>query len=173
MGMSYWTLVVGAVVLAGCGGGGSRSEPGKAAGGVAGRADSGAMGMGHRDSGGMGMGHGDSGGMGMGGMPMQGMPMMSGMRAHMDSMMRMSPGHMRSMTAMHERMMSEMMDRMGADMRTMKMSGSPEWNALTDSVKQDLAELPHLEGPELSARMRAHADRVKRLMAMHEEMMRK
>jgi hypothetical protein len=117
----------------------------------------------------MGMGHMDSGGMGMGNM--QGMSMMSGMRAHMDSMMRMSPQQMQAMMAMHQQMMSRMMDGMGADMRNMKMSGTPEWSALTDSVKQDLADLPSLKGQQLSARMRAHTGRVERLIAMHEKMM--
>ena len=44
-----------------------------------------------------------------------------------------------------------------------------EWSALTDSVKQ--AELPSLKGQALSARMRAHADRVRRLIAAHEQIM--
>jgi hypothetical protein len=72
---------------------------------------------------------------------------------------------------MHESMMSQMMDGMGSDMRGMKMSATPEWNALTDSVKEDLAELPNLKGQALSTRMRDHAERVKRLIAMHEKMM--
>jgi hypothetical protein len=161
MGMPHWALMVGALALAGCGGGGNRAEPSRDTGGM----------MGHMDSSGMGMGHMDSGGMGMGGMNMPGMQMMSGMRAHMDSMMRMSPQQMQAMMAMHQSMMSRMMDAMGSDMRGMKMSGTPEWTALTDSVKQDLADLPNLKGQELAARMRAHADRVKRLIALHEKMM--
>ena len=151
MGTSHWALLVTALAVGGCNGGGDRAE--RAA-----------------DSAGM-MGHMDSGGMEMGGMNMQGMQMMAGMRAHMDSMMRMSPQQMQAMMAPHQEMMSRMMDGMGADMRGMKMSGSPEWNALTDSVKQDLAELPNLEGQALSARTRAHGERVRRLMAMHEKMM--
>ncbi|MGH7510010.1 MAG: hypothetical protein ACREA0_02985 [bacterium] len=153
MNASHRALLVGALALAGCTGGGDRTER-------------------SRDTGGM-AGHMDSGGMKMGEMPMQGMRMMTNMRAHMDSMMRRSPQQMQSMMATHQGMMSQMMDRMGGDMRGMKMSGSPEWNALTDSVKQDLAELPNLKGQTLSARMRGHADRVLRLMAMHEKMMRK
>jgi hypothetical protein len=149
--MSQWALLIGALAVVGCNGGGDRAE--RAA-----------------DTAGM-MGHMDSGGMGMGGMNMQGMQMMGGMRAHMDSMMQRSPQQMQAMMGMHQEMMSRMMDGMGADMRGMKMSGSPEWNALTDSVKQDLAELPNLEGQALSARMRAHGERVRRLMAMHEKMM--
>ena len=159
MGMSQWTLLVGALALVGCGRGGDRAETTRDTGGM----------MGHMDSGGMGMGRMDSGGMGMGNM--QAMPMMSGMRAHMDSMMRMSPQQMQAMMAMHEQMMSRMMDGMGADMRGMNMSATPKWSALTDSVKQDLADLPTLKGQQLSTRMRAHADRVKRLIAMHEKMM--
>jgi hypothetical protein len=148
---SHWAMAVGALTLAGCGGGGDRTER-------------------SRDTGGM-MGQMDSGGMGMSGMNMRGMQMMPQMRAHIDSMMRMSPQQMQAMMATHRGMMSQMLDGMGADMRTMKMSGTSEWNALTDSVKQDLADLPNLKGQELSAWMRGHSERVKRLLAMHEEMM--
>ena len=77
----------------------------------------------------------------------------------------------RPMMAAHDRMMSQMMDQMGADMRGMNMSGDAKWNALVDSVKADLAELPGLQGKELSARTKAHAGRVQRLIAMHESMM--
>ena len=112
----------------------------------------------------------DSGGMrGMSGMGKSGMMPM--MQAHTDSMMRMDPGQMSGMMATHERMMSQMMDQMGSEMRRMKMSETPAWSALTDSVKRDLAELPSLKGKALSARMRAHADRVQRLMRAHERMM--
>jgi hypothetical protein len=151
MGTSHWALLIGAIAVGACNGGGDRAE--RAA-----------------DSAGM-MGHMDSDGMEMGGMNMQGMQMMAGMRSHMDSMARMSPQQMQAMMAAHQEMMSRMMDGMGADMRGMRMSGSPEWNALTDSVKQDLAELTTLEGQALSTRMRAHGERVRRLMAMHEKMM--
>jgi len=108
----------------------------------------------------------------MAGMPAMGNSgMMPMMQAHTDSMMRMSPEQMSRMMAGHERMMSQMMDQMGSDMRQMKMSETPEWSALTDSVKQDLAELPSLKGQALSTRMRAHAARVQRLLTSHEQMM--
>ncbi len=112
----------------------------------------------------------DSGRMdGMSGMDQS--SMMPMMQAHMDSMMKSSPEQMSAMMAGHEGKMSQMMDQMGGQMRQMKMSEAPEWSALTDSVKQDLAELPSLKGQALSTRMRAHADRVRRLMAAHEQMM--
>jgi hypothetical protein len=148
---SHWALLIGALAVGGCNGGGDRAER-------------------DADSAGM-MGHMDSGSMEMGGMNMRGMLMMAGMRAHMDSMMRMSPQQMQAMMTAHQERMSRMMDGMGADMRSMRMSGSPHWNALTDSVKRDLAELSNLAGQALSARMRAHRERVSRLMAMHEKMM--
>ena len=151
MGRSHWVMVLaGALTLASCGGGAERAARG-------------------RDTGGM-TGQMDSGGMDMAGMQMQGM---TEMRAHMDSMMRMSPGQVQDAMAAHQMMLSQMLDRMGADMRTMKMSGTPEWDALTDSVKQDLAELPDLEGKKLSDRVRGHAGRVERLLGMHEGMMTK
>jgi hypothetical protein len=149
--MSYCALLVAALALAGCGRGGDRADATRDTGGVMGRMD--------------------SGGMAMGDMPMQGMQMMSNMRAHMDSMIRMSPQQMEAMMARHEQMMSQMMDQMGGEMRQMKMSETPEWSALTDSVKQDLAELPGLKGRALSTRMRAHTDRVQRLITAHEGMM--
>jgi hypothetical protein len=143
----YLMLIVGLTGLAACSE--SKKEP---------AADA------HR---GMGM---DTGHMqGMSGMGSSGMMPM--MRAHMDSMMRMSPEQMSSMMTRHDRMMSEMMDQMGAEMRQMKMSESRDWSALTDSVKQDLAELPSLKGQALSTRMRAHGGRVQRLLTSHEQMM--
>ena len=155
MGAMRLILVLGGIVLAGCGGkdASEQARAGEARDSMAGmKMDSGGMG-GHRGMEGMGM-----------------MPMM---REHMDSMMRMSPAQMTQMMAMHERMMSQMMDRMGGDMRGMNMAGNEEWTALADSVKRDLADLPGLEGKALSARMKAHGDRVRRLLAMHEDMMKR
>jgi hypothetical protein len=142
-----WLTLVGVVLLASCGGG--REE----------MAD-GMEGMKGMDTAG-----------GTQGMAMPGMQMMPMMRAHMDSMMGMSPQQMQAMMARHQDMMSRMMDGMGSDMRGMNMTASAEWTALTDSVKRDLAELPGLEGHALSDRMRAHTERVRRLIAMHEGMM--
>jgi hypothetical protein len=102
---------------------------------------------------------------------MAGANMMAAMPAHLDSMTRMRPEQMPPMMAQHERMMSQMMDQMGGEMRQMNMAASPQWNALSDSVKADLADLPGLSGPQLSARMKAHAARVRRLMVMHQGMM--
>lgn len=115
------------------------------------------------------------GGMSMDSSRMKGMSGMSGMmpmmQGHMDSLMGMKPEQMSAAMAGHERMMSQMMDQMGGEMRQIKMSEAPKWSALRDSVRQDLAELPSLKGQALSTRMRAHTDRVRRLMASHQQMM--
>ena len=105
------------------------------------------------------------------GMGMDGMKMMPMMRAHMDSMMGMSPEQMSQAMASHDRMMSQMMDQVGGEMRRMNMAATPEWTALTDSVMADLADLPGLQGQELSRRMKVHAERVRRMIASHEQMM--
>ena len=40
-----------------------------------------------------------------------------------------SPQQMQAMMATHQQMMSQLLDGMGADMRGMRMSGTPEWTA--------------------------------------------
>jgi len=148
-----WIVFAGVIAVGGCKGKDQAAE----------RAQAGQQGMGGMKMDSMAM-SGDH--MGMGASDM--MPMM---RAHMDSMTAMSPAQMSGMMAAHDRMMSQMMDRMGADMRRMNMSADAKWSSLMDSVKADLADLPELQGKDLSARMTAHADRVRRLLAMHEGMM--
>ena len=110
----------------------------------------------------------------MGGMqmPMQGMQMMPLMRAHMDSLSAMQPAQMAGMMAAHQDLASRMMDAMGADMRRMNMKPDSTWAALSDSLRQDLADLPGLLGTALKTRMQAHIARMQRMMVMHEGMMR-
>jgi hypothetical protein len=116
----------------------------------------------------------------MGGMPMgnmamdmKSMPMMGMMRAHMDSMARMSPEQMGAMMNAHQSMTSQMLDAMGADMMAMHMAPDSAWSTLSDSVRRDLADLPGLSGQALKARMEAHAERMRRLMVMHQAMMKR
>jgi hypothetical protein len=115
------------------------------------------------------------GAMPMGNMPMdmKSGPMMGMMQAHMDSMTRMSPEQMRAMMNAHQNMTSQMLDAMGADMMAMRMAPNGAWSALGDSVRRDLAELPELSGQALKARMEAHMERMRRLMGMHEAMMKR
>lgn len=114
-------------------------------------------------------------GMDSSGMPMSGMPglgLMTAMRSLMDSIAGMSPAQMQARMAAHRALSSQMMDAMGADIRSRHMTPGAGWSALGDSVRQDLAELPALSGAALQTRMRAHLDRMRRLMGQHESMMR-
>ena len=115
---------------------------------------------------------GTAGGMGDMQMAMQGMRMMPMMRAHLDSLSSMAPAQMAAMMAAHQELASRMMDAMGADMRGMNMPADSGWSALGDSVRRDLADLPGLSGEALKGRMQAHVDRMRRMMGMHEGMMR-
>ena len=110
---------------------------------------------------------------GMQGMKMRSDSLMPMMRAHLDSLAAISPLFAASMVSMHEAMASRMLDAMGADMTAMGMKPDPAWTALTDSIKQDLADLPAVSGRALDARLKTHIDRMGRLMAMHEGMMQK
>ena len=107
----------------------------------------------------------------MGGMTMLGMQMMPGMQAHLDSMAAMRPEEMAAMMARHQDRASRMMDAMGADMRGMNMQPDAAWTALSDSLRQDMAELPSLSGDPLKGRMEAHIGRMRRMMAVHRTMM--
>lgn len=109
----------------------------------------------------------------MGGMrmAMQGMQMMPLMRAHLDSLSDMQPEQMAALMAAHQDLSSRMMDAMGGDMRGMSMMPDSAWTALGDSLRQDLAALPSLSGNPLKTRMDAHIGRMRRMLAMHESMM--
>jgi hypothetical protein len=113
----------------------------------------------------------------------QTMPSMSGMtmrsdsltpimRAHLDSLAAMPTQFVAGMLPVHEAMSSEMLDAMGSDMTMMAMRPDASWSALMDSVKRDLAELPSFSGSALETRVLAHVERMRRLLGLHEVMMR-
>lgn len=109
--------------------------------------------------------------------PEQGMRMRSDsvmpmMRAHLDSMAALDPQFAAGMMAAHEAIASQLLDAMGADMAAMGMQPDPAWTALTDSIKRDLAALPNRSGRALGPALRAHIERLRRLMTVHETMMR-
>jgi TolA-binding protein len=99
-----------------------------------------------------------------------GMSLVLTMQAHIDSMTRMTPEQMSRGMARHQQMMAQMLEQTRGDVRHMQAPQQRQWSALTDSVKQDLAQLPSLNGTTLSTRMQAHADRVRRLLGMHKLM---
>lgn len=105
-------------------------------------------------------------------MAMQGMQLIPMMGAHLDSLGRMAPAQMLAAMASHQALATQMMDAMGADMRGRNMTADAGWTALSDSVHQDLSALPGLSGAALQARMQDHIGRMRRMMTMHQGMMR-
>ena len=63
-----------------------------------------------------------------------------------------------------------LLDGFGADMTGMGMQPDAAWTALTDSIKADLGALLGLTGAELRQRVKAHSDRVRRLLEAHNQM---
>jgi len=112
-------------------------------------------------------------GMGMG-MPhrhsdMPGMMMVPMMRSHMDSMqMEMMGGAGGGMMSRHVEMVSDMLATMERDRRQMGLGGDSAWTALTDSVRRDLRQLPGFTGPGRRERMRAHMERMQRLLDLYQ-----
>ena len=97
--------------------------------------------------------------------------LMPTMRGDIDSLVRRSSRGAAGALAAHEALTSEMLDAMGSDMTMMHMTPDAAWSALTDSVRRDLADLPSLSGRALEARVTQHAQRMRRLLDMHQHMM--
>jgi hypothetical protein len=98
--------------------------------------------------------------------------LMPAMHAHLDSLALMPGDRLRSVISAHEAMASKMLHAIGGDMTAMGVKADSAWRTLRDSVERDLADLPALRGAPLEQRVKAHIDRLKRLLAMHEIMMR-
>lgn len=105
-------------------------------------------------------------------MVLQGMRMLPLMHAHLDSLRDIAPVQLAAMMPAHQELASRMMDAMGTDMRVMNMQPDSAWAALSDSLRQDLAELPALSGTALERRLDGHIVRMRRMMTMHQAMMR-
>lgn len=108
---------------------------------------------------------------GMAGMTMQTDSLMPMMRAHLDSLGGVPAQFAGGMLSAHEAMASRVLDAVGSEMRTMNMPADTAWTALTDSIRRDLADLPALAGRSLEGRVRAHVERMRRLLDTHERMM--
>lgn len=103
-------------------------------------------------------------------MGMAGKELIPVMQHHLDSLAAMTPAQLAEAVTAHEDLSSRLMDGMGTDMRSMNMTPDSAWTALSDSVRRDLADLPALSGDVLKNRFTAHIGRMRRLMAMHETM---
>lgn len=125
--------------------------------------DSPAM-AGHADS-----SRGMSGMAGMGGMMSAGM--MDSMQVHMRMMDTMTGDRMKEMLPRHRQMAANTLSQMNSEMRSMNVAAGREWQAVVDSIRQDLIRMPEMGARELEAMMPGHHARMTRLMQMHRDMM--
>ena len=110
---------------------------------------------------------------GMPGMNMGGsQDMMRQMQSHMQMMEAVQGDSLRNMATMHRQMAANMLAQMNRDMQQMNMAADAKWDALADSVRQDLTRMPEWAGDRLETAMAAHVGRMRRLMDMHAVMMR-
>ena len=166
-GFLSWTIVAVLPLMAACGkSDGARTDSALARSGNAMRGDSGATG-------------------GMNGMmPPRGtdsmsavpsgssMPGMSAaMTAHMAAMKGADNATMKSMLPDHKKMVDGMLSQMNAQMRNMKMSATPAWSALSDTIRTDLKQMSGMSATGLAAMMPAHEMRISHLASIHEDAM--
>jgi hypothetical protein len=78
---------------------------------------------------------------------------------------------LKAMLPGHRQAAANMIASFNKQMRDMNMAPDAAWSAVTDSLRTDLRTLPDLTGPELQARIPAHEARLKRLIQMHQTMM--
>jgi hypothetical protein len=96
----------------------------------------------------------------------------AGMRTHLDSLDKLTAEQLPSALKGHDSLVIRTIKAIDQEMEDMGMKGgSRAWDALIDSVKTDAAELPKLAGPDLAAREKQHARRVRDMMEGHERMM--
>jgi hypothetical protein len=98
--------------------------------------------------------------------------MMSEMRSHLAILEASGGDEMVAIVPEHRQMLGNMISEMNREMSAMDMRGTDAWNATVDSLREDLTRMSEMAAPELETMMDAHAERTRRLMEMHEEMMR-
>ena len=109
---------------------------------------------------------------GAGGMVMPSGAMMEQMRSRLRAEERISGDSLRASLPAHRQQAANLVAQLNKEMRDMNMAADAAWQALTDSVRQDLARLPDVGAAELGQVMPGHRARLDRLMTMHETMMR-
>ena len=100
------------------------------------------------------------------------MPGMSAaMTAHMAAMKGADNAAVKSMLPDHKKMVDGMMTEMNEQMRSMKMTRTSAWSALSDSIRTDLKQMSGMSVTALAAMMPAHEMRITHLAAIHEDAM--
>ena len=97
--------------------------------------------------------------------------MLDSMQAHMRRVGHMNADQMAAMIPMHRQMVGDMLAQMTSESQAMNLPPNAAWNALADSVRQDLVRLPEMSKNEVKQAMPADCARVTRLIRMHQGMM--
>jgi len=111
-------------------------------------------------------------GMAMPSMDMPSMAMVPAVRRYLDSVAAATPAELAALRDAHGERITGMLATMDTDMTAMQMTADSAWRALADSVRRDLTASPNMDGEPFVLHMRAHAGRMRRLLGMHEMMMR-
>lgn len=90
---------------------------------------------------------------------------------HLDSVQWLEPGRLVFLRAAHDSIARSALAQMDREMGTMTMPPDGAWQALRDSVREDLAALRTMAGEAFVLRMRGHVGRLRRLIERHESMM--
>jgi UDP-N-acetylglucosamine transferase subunit ALG13 len=97
--------------------------------------------------------------------------MMDQMRQHLQLMAGLRGDSLQVLLPDHRQRVADMLAQMNREMSDMSMTGDTAWNALADSLRDDLARVSDMTAPKLQAFMNEHAARVTRMMQMHRRMM--
>ncbi|HSL70280.1 MAG TPA: hypothetical protein VK864_08545 [Longimicrobiales bacterium] len=97
--------------------------------------------------------------------------MMTQMMSHMQTMQAMTGDSMKAMLPRHRQMADSMLAQMNRERHDMNLMADTTWNALADSVRNDMMRMPGMSGPELQTFLPQHGARMTRLMESHQRMM--
>jgi hypothetical protein len=95
------------------------------------------------------------------------MPMLPGLRAHLDSVAA-NPSMLRSSMSGHQAEVKAVVDAMHADMMAAGMHSDAAYEALADSVVKSSEALGTASGPEFKRLVAEHVDQIRRLAAVYE-----
>jgi hypothetical protein len=95
------------------------------------------------------------------------MPMLPGLRAHVDSVAA-HPAMIRSSMSQHQAEVKHVVSAMHADMMALGMHSDPAYEALADSVVQGSTRLATAGGAGFSRLVMQHLDQIRRLASVYE-----
>ena len=98
---------------------------------------------------------------------------MAAMEDHLGSISDATAAELKTMLPLHRQTVANMIAQVDREMRDMNMPADAAWNAVLDSLRQDLRVMPELGTQALHEMMPEHTRRVRRVIQMHRAMMSK